>query len=268
MTGTIFAEALRRNWKAGLAWAIGLGLLAFFVILLMGDAAFVESMGAMLDMMPPAILQVFGADNAAALATTEGFVSAIFFTYAGLVMAVYGLLTGMAISANEEESGILDFVLSLPVSRTRLIVERIAAHVVISIGIVLFIFVALFSGTLITGIDIDRGRLLIGSINMLPMTLFMIALSAFAAAALRRRSTALGIVSAYIIASYFISFIAGAMTSAITDAISYSSVFTYYASERVAQQGLIPLFIFILLLAFGLFLLAALRYFERRDIAV
>jgi hypothetical protein len=96
----------------------------------------------------------------------------------------------------------------------------------------------------------------------------MIAFAAFAASALRRRSAALGIVAAYIIASYFIGFLAGAASSVVTDAASYLSIFTYFASERVAQEGLIPLFIFILLLAFGVLVWATLRWFERRDIAV
>ncbi|MBZ0294085.1 MAG: ABC transporter permease subunit, partial [Anaerolineae bacterium] len=194
--------------------------------------------------------------------------SAIFFTYAGLVMAIYGLLTGMAISANEEEEGILDVVLSLPVGRTQLIVERIAAHAVISVGIVIVIFLSLYGGALITGVDMNAGLLLAGSINLLPMTLFMIAMSAFAAASLRRRSTALGIVTAYIVASYIIAFIVGSIDSVVADAAGYVSFYTYYASEKVMQQGLIPLFVFILLLVGGLFLWAALRSFDRRDIGV
>jgi ABC-2 type transport system permease protein len=268
MSGTIFSETLRRNWRAGLFWGLGLALLAYFIMLMVGDAAFLEGMSAMFESLPPAIMQIFGASDMSALVSTEGFVSTIYFTYAGLVMAIYALLSGLNISANEEEAGILDLVLSLPVGRFQLILERYAAYVVISIGVVLLTHAGLLLGSLQTGVAVNQGLLLAGSINMLPMTLFMMAFTAALAVILRRRAAALGIAVAYLIASYFIDFLAKAVTHELMNVVSRISFFSYYDSQTVLKQGLVVANVLVLAVALVVFVVAALYFFKRRDIAV
>jgi ABC-2 type transport system permease protein len=268
MRGAIFAETLRRNWQAGLFWGLGLALLGYFVMAMVGDAAFLEQMAAMMKSMPPAITQVFGAVGIEDFITTEGFVSAVYFTYAGLVMAIYALLSGLNISANEEEAGILDIVLSLPVGRWQLILERYAAYVVMTVAVVLVAYLGLLLGSLQTGVEVNQSLLLAGSINMLPMTLFMMAFTVALAALLRRRAAALGLAATYLIASYFIDFLAAALTQPAMETVSLVSFFTYYDSQTVMQQGLVIANILVLVVALVVFMATALYFFKRRDIAV
>jgi ABC-2 type transport system permease protein len=268
MSGTIFAETLRRNWRAGLGWGLGIGLLAYFIMVLIGDAGFLEKITTVFESLPPALLQIFGAADVASFTSTEGFVSAVYFTYAGLILAIYALLSGLNISANEEEAGILDMVLSLPVGRLQLILERYAAYVLISIGVVLLAYVGLLIGSLQTGVDVDQGLLLAGAINMLPMTLFMMAFTAALAVILRRRAAAIGIAAAYLIASYFIDFLAQVVTHELMNAVSRVSFFTYYDSQTVLRQGLVLANILVLAVALVVFVVAALYFFKRRDISV
>lgn len=268
MRGTIFAETLRHNWRAGLFWGLGLALLGYFVMTMVGDAAFLEQMAAMMKSMPPTITQVFSAMGIEDFIMTEGFVSAVYFTYAGLVMAIYAVLSGLNISANEEEEGILDIVLSLPVGRWQLILERYTAYVVITVAVVLVAYLGLLLGSLQTGVEVNQGLLLAGSINMLPMTLFLMAFTTALAALLRRRAAALGLAVTYLIASYFIDFLAAALTHPAMEAVSLISFFTYYDSQAVMQQGLVIANILVLVAALVVFMAAALYFFKRRDIAV
>lgn len=268
MRGTIFTETLWRNWQVGLFWGLGLALLGYFIMTMVGDAAFLEQIAAMVKSMPPMITQVFSAAGVEDFITTEGFVSAVYFNYAGLIMAIYALLSGLNISANEEEAGILDIVLSLPVGRWQLILERYTAYVVMTVGVVLMAYLGLLLGSLQTGVEINQGKLLAGSINMLPMTLFMMAFTAALAARLRRRASALGVAATYLIASYFMDFLVAALTHPAMEAVSLISFFTYYDSRAVMRQGLVIANILVLVVALVVFMAAALYFFQRRDIAV
>jgi ABC-2 type transport system permease protein len=268
MSGTIFAETLRRNWRTELVWGLGIGLLGYFIVVLIGDASFLENMTAVLNSLPPSVLEVFGASSVSSFTSSEGFVSAVFFTYAGLIMAIYALLSGMNLSANEEESGILDLVLSLPVGRLQLMLERYAAYVLMTVGMALLIYMGLFLGSLQTGLKIDKGLLLAGVVNMLPITLFMMAFTAAVAVIVHRRGTALGIAAAYLIVAYFLNFLASAVTHVIVQTASYVSMFTFYDSQTVLQQGLVIGNILVLVIALLVFGAAALYFFKRRDIAV
>lgn len=266
MAGVIFIETLRRSWRQIVYWGLGLAILGYYVMAVIPDIDALQQYAALLDSMPPFLLQMFGAEDITALTTPEGFVAFGYYTYSLLVLMVYTVLAGMSITANEEDAGILDVLLSLPVPRWRVIVERFAAYTLITIGIVAVGFIGLFAGSQATALEIDTGRLLVGSINLLPPVLLLIAFAACMATVARRRSLAVMVTTVFIVASYFIDFLGNAASHALTDTLSHFSFFTYFDSQGVMVNGLNPANVALLLIVTAGLLAAALWFFERRDI--
>ena len=92
--------------------------------------------------MPPLLLQAFGMTDAAQLATPAGFLDFGFFSYMMLVLAAYAVIAGLSVTANEEDRGIMDVLLSLPIPRWRLVVERFLAYALILVLILVLTFLA------------------------------------------------------------------------------------------------------------------------------
>jgi ABC-2 type transport system permease protein len=268
MTGSIFINTLRRNWRQMIWWGLGLALLGSYGLIVIPDVKALEQYAAMAQNFPPALLQMFGAQDAAALATPEGFLNLVFYGYALLILAVYAVMAGLSVTANEEDSGILDVVLALPLARTRLMLEKLAAFAVITVGIAIIGLMGLLLGTAVTSLEINRARLVEGVINMLPATLMMIALTACLASVLRRKSTAIAAASGIIVASYFLDFIGRAVANEIVNAAQKLSFFTYYDSQDVILNGLNAGNMALLLALTAILVAAAVYSFNRRDVGV
>lgn len=267
MSGSIFRETLRRHWRQVLYWGIGIGMLSFYLMVVIPDVDALKQYANMVSAMPPVILQMFGLSSGEALATPEGFI-AFGLSYSLFIMAVFAVLAGLNVTANEEDSGILDMVLSQPLPRWRIIVEKFAAYTIITVGITLIGYLGLVIGSQLSNLEVDVQKMLPGYLNMAPSALVMLALTIFITTLVRRKSTATGIVVAVIAGSYFADFLGKAASNAIVDLARIFSFWAYYDGEAVVQNGL-NIGNVVLLVASALILVAgSLWAFNRRDIGL
>ena len=97
------------------------------LIVLMVPLFDMQAMSALLESFPPVILAMVGVgDDLAVFTSNEGFVALGFFGKSALIFAVYPVVMGMRISANEEDEGTSDVLLSLPISRAQVMVEEVS----------------------------------------------------------------------------------------------------------------------------------------------
>lgn len=269
IAGTIFTETLRRNWRQILYWGIGLALLGVYIAVVIPDVDALKQYAAIAESVPPALLQMFGAD-AATLATPEGFITFGFFGYTLLILAVYAVIAGLGVTANEEDAGILDIVLSLPVPRWRLVLEKLAAYMLIMVAIIVVGFLGMLLGAQTSALmrEINMTRLVEGTLNMIPSSLLMIALTAFVAAVVRRKNTATGIVAAFIVASYFVDFLGAAASGSAVSGVRALSFFSYYDAQAVVMNGLNVGNIALLLAVTALLVAGSVWAFQRRDVGL
>ncbi len=268
MAGVIFQDTLKHNWRGALYWGIGIGLLGFYLFVVIPDIEALKQYAGLIEALPPAMMQFFGVGSAAAIATPEGFLSFGFFGYALLIMAVYTVMAGLEVTANEEEEGIMDVMLSLPVPRWRLVIEKLGCHLLLTTVVVALGLVGLLIGMSLSALEVDVLKLVWGSLNMLPSLWLMTIITAFISAIIRRRSTTTAIAAAFVIASYFINFIGQMAPKTLAETVSYLSFFRYYDAEGVMMDGLNLGNMGLLLGAGVLLVLGALWAFERRDIGL
>lgn len=268
MSGVVFWNTLKSHWRGALYWGIGMGLLAYYILVIIPDVDALNQYAEMAATLPPVLMQMLGVSDSATLLAPEGFIGFGFFGYALLILAAYAVIAGLNVTANEEDEGILDIVLSLPLARWRLVVEKFAAHLVLTLGIVLMAILGMWLGVQQSVLDLNMARLVEATLNMLPGILFMIALTVFISVLVRRKAVAIGIVAGIIAASYFLDFIGKAVTNDIVQVVQKLSFYTYYDSAGVITHGLNAGNVALLLALTVILMAGALWFFNRRDVGL
>lgn len=243
MKGVIFFETLRRGWKATLIFALALSLLPLYIVAVLGDSTMFQQYTQMLTAMSWAV-DMFGGGDQAFTATPAGILNFGLFSWTILFLAAYAVIVGLSATANEEEQGILDVLLSAPVPRWQVVLEKLLAFTV-NIIVVLIIYAAASVAVVMASTTFNDPatggttplRLVEATFNMLPPTLLVMGFTALFAVLVRRRNTAASIAAAFVVASYFVDMIA--RTAQAGDGLRALSFFAYYDSVTVMRDGLL-----------------------------
>jgi ABC-2 type transport system permease protein len=269
VTGVAFRNVLQRNWRQTLYWGLGVALLGVYVIVAIPNVDVLQQYAGLLESMPPVLMAALGVTDLAQVATPEGFLGIGFFGYIMLVMAAYGVIAGLNVTANEEDRGVLDVVLSLPIPRWRLVLERFLAYAVSIVAILVIAALSMWlSAQANPGLNFDGGKLVQGVFNLLPGSLAVLAFTTFAGALLRSRGLAAAVASGFVVVSYFIDFIGNAASETAAATLRVFSFFSYYDGGRIMSTGLQWGNILVLLAATVVLAAAGLWFFERRDIGL
>jgi ABC-2 type transport system permease protein len=263
-TGVIFKRALRDSRSAMLWWGVGLAIYAFCIAIIY---PFVQGFEGLNTLLENPVMKVILGEDVADLASPGGFLGNYFFLMMPLILAVYNVLYGLGVTAAEEDRGTLDVLLSRPVPRWRLIAEKFAALVVAQFVIVAITLVGFLLGMLLTpSLTVGLGDLILGVLNLLPVTLCITGLTVLLSTLLRSRPAVGGIVAAVLVASYFLNTLSGLMEAPL-DNLRFASIFHYYNGGAVLLRG-VDWGGFLLLAGIAVGLVAlAMPFFQRRDLA-
>lgn len=267
MNGVVFKETLRRSWRGMLYWGLGFGIYGLMIMMIVQDANILKQYGEIAKAFPPAIMQLLGGD-VASLATPEGFLAYGFFGYLLLIFAVYAILSGLNVTASDEDAGIMDLVLSLPLPRWRLVLEKLLAYGLMVVGIMALSYVGLFVGEQFSALKVDNSRLLQATVNMIPASLMMVAFTAFMGALFRSKSTATAVSAVFVIGSYVLNFLGLAASGTFFDKLKGLSFFNYYDHQGVIVHGLSISNVMVLLVVTVICAGATIWTYQRRDVGI
>ena len=189
----------------------------------------------------------------------QAFLSSLWFGVAQLLMAGFAI-TQVGRWSAEDTDGRLELILSTPVSRTRVVIER---ALVLAVGALI---IAAASGAAVgiesnfQSIDLDGGRLAEASLMLVPVTLVFAAVGALLAARLPR--AAVGILGTFAFVSYLMLQVGPIFK--MPDWFGDLSAFKLYGqplTEGIDQTGL-AIMVAIVLAAFW----ASAVVMRRRDI--
>jgi len=267
MQGELFLETLRHSWRTAFYWGLVLAFLAFLSMSFVQDMDALKQYEQLFKTLPPALLAAFGM-NVTENFTPEAFINLAVFARLALLVRIYGVMAGLSISSSEEDEGIMDMVLTTPVARWRVIVERFAAHCLLTVLLALLTYAGLLLGAQSVTMPMDMGKLFIASMNIIPLIIFTLGLTALVATLVRRRSVAIALVSGIVVGSYFVDALGAAASETIMNSLRAFSYFRYYDSQTVMSSGLNPLYLLILLGGSLLMIGAAVYRWERRDVGL
>lgn len=140
MSFTLFRTTLKLSQWAIVAWAVFLILYGLFIVLLFPSIQ--ETSGALVQeyikSMPEAVLKALGLTEetmekvfADGGYTLEGFLGTEYLTWWPLIAGIYAFMFGSGIVAREVERGTMEFLLSHPIPRYRLVVSKFVAFLAI-----------------------------------------------------------------------------------------------------------------------------------------
>jgi ABC-2 type transport system permease protein len=267
MRGELFLETLRRSWRTAFYWGLALGLISLFTVLFVQDLDALKQYEELFKTLPTGLLAALGM-NVSREMTPEVFINLAVFAQLVLIVPVYGILAGLSLTSNDEDEGIMDMVLTAPVARWRVIVERFAAFCAFIVLIALFNHIGVLIGSKFVQLPLDLNKLAVASLNLIPLMIFTTAMTGLVATLVRRRSLAIGIAALIVIVSYFLDTLGAAASDSILNTLRPLSYFRYYDSANIMFDGLNPLHLLILLGGALLMIGAAVYRWERRDVGL
>jgi len=230
----IFWHEFKSGLRSLLIWS---GVMALFILLsVMKMAGYVNNpeMIAVLKAMPQAISAAFGL-GPFDLTTLEGFFG-VMFVYFALIGAIAAATWGSGVLSREESGKTADFLLALPVSRSRVLTAKALAALV---NCLLFTLVTgVVSALAVQSYQPEAGfyRLLVLEMEaMFLIELIFLAIGLMLASLLRPSWRAASVAIALILASYFAFAISN--MSRDFDFLKYFTPFKYFDAAVFLREG-------------------------------
>ncbi len=265
MLNSVLLKTLRDQRRTFLWWSAGLSAVNALIIILYPSVEDVPELDAIMESMPEALARLFMGD-VVNLTSPEGYLnSQLFILVLPLLFLVFTIGRGSGAIAGEEERGTLDLLLSLPVRRSQVVLEKFVAMVVATLALGLVSWLSMAAAALAVGMEIDFVRL--GEVT-LSCTLLGLAFGAMALAlgcAKGSRGLCLGVTSALAIAAYFLNALAP-IAESLEPAQKLSPFYLYIGADPLTS-GLNLVHAGVLTGLTTAFLAIGVVLFGRRDLA-
>ena len=268
MSGIIVGNTLRTAWKQVLYWGLGLGALGLYIDFIASSPDIISGYADLLKSMPPAMLRAFGASGIELLTTAEGWIVTVFVSEAAIFLSVFAVLAGLNISANDEQSGLMDIILSLPISRSAYMLERWLGYAIIGFAIVLLCALITVAGMIGMNVDARGDVILMSILNLYPSMLLVMTATCLLTTALRRRAAAVGLSAAFVVLSYIFYIVGASASGAIADLMESLSYFSYVNGEDFVKGVYDPANTLAVLAAALIGFVLSQKMFVNRDIGI
>jgi ABC-2 type transport system permease protein len=258
----IFLRELRSNFKSLVIWSFI--VILFNVVGFSKFSAFYENpeMLAIMDSMPPAMIEALSM-NAFNLTTVTGFYG-IMIVYYGLILAIAAAMWGSDIISKEERDRTVEFSLTLPVTRARVVSAKIAAVMVYCLVLLLVTLGITLAGaqSYQPGSEFYPFVAISMLAYVLTQMIFM-ALGIFLGCAMKRHKRAGAVAIAVLLTAYFTSILAGLHED--MDFLKYFTPFKYFDAALMLNENRIEVIYIFLSVGLIVVLLAGayLTYYKR-----
>lgn len=261
MLGEVTRLDVRLRRRSLYGYALGLGAYVLVIVALYPSFKNDTSLD-QLTANGSTVAALFGATGP--LTTPTGWLSAnVFANFGPLIVLLLGIGYGAGCLAGQDEDGTLGLVVTLPLSRARIVLEKVAALVLLALVASLATLLAALAGRAFdlyvapAGlVGVTAGMLLLG----IDFGLVAMAIGAVTGS----RGTALGIASALAAASYLVASLAPVVSW--LHPARYTSLFFFAVGDQQLQNGLSPAWAAVLLAVAVLLVGGCLAAFDRLDV--
>ncbi len=266
MIRTLTGKGIWDRRKTLMWWGIGMAL---YVIL---NVAFFpslkeESFSELFESVPEAMLAAFGIQDIAALSTGVGYVnSQLYDGFGTILVAAWAIAIGATTLSSEEDSKTMDMLLALPLSRTRVVLEKWLAMVALMAAISAVIFLVLVASNPIWDLNLTMAGMVWVNVGLALLSVLFGTVAMAVSAVSGRRGLAIG-VSGGLMALFFLLYGLGSVVESLRS-IRGASPFYWYL-DSVPLAGAASISGFLGMASVTLLLLAvAIRGFNRRDVGI
>ncbi len=197
--------------------------------------------------------------------TAIGYLSTeLFSATLPLIFIAVGVTWGARVATDEIEAGTADVLLSLPISRSRVIATRIAAMAGVVLGLGVVLAVALGVGAEVVDMSVPVARLAAASWATALAGLAFGAIAVLVGAVSGRRSMALGIALAIAIAAFVVYSLAPLVD--VMDRLNPYNPMQWTVGVESLKDGLHPAESLVALAFAAALMVGAVVAFDRRDV--
>jgi ABC-2 type transport system permease protein len=262
----IFARELKANLRSLVIW--GVIVILFVMIGTSKFSAYYNNpeMLAILDDMPQALLSAFNF-QAFNLTTISGFFG-VMFTYFALLLSIAATMWGSDVISKEERDKTVEFSLTLPVTRSRLVTAKTLAALVNCIGLLLITWAASLVAVAQYQPDSEFYSFLrLCMLALFIMQLIFLAIGVFLGCAMKRYKRASAVAVSLLLGTYFLSVISGLNKN--LEFLKYLSPFKYFDPGVLLREARLDLvFVGLSLAIILLSMVGAYLTYARRDLYI
>lgn len=263
MLRNIFLKSLWDKRYSLVWWGSGV-ILFVLMVMLFYPSVNTTDYDLILQSIDPNLLKIF-VGNITSFNSPEGYLnSQLFFMIMPFIFLAFSVLLGSEILAREEKKGTLELLLSAPISRWRVVLEKFAALTVANIILGMVLFLSLLASAWWVDMNIDTIRLWDVSIALILFGLFFGGLSLALTCIQGNRELSMGIAGGLGVVSYFLN----ALAPVVSELEPYQelSVFYYYIGNDPLLNGLDWWHGAVLLISTLLLVAGGVLVFQKRDL--
>jgi ABC-2 type transport system permease protein len=264
MRGSVLARTLRDSRRGVLWWSVGLAGLVALMVAVYPSVRDSPGLDELLESYPEALKGIVGFGGELDYSSGAGYLGIELFSFmVPLLLIIAAVSAGSAAVAGEEERGTLDLLLSTPVSRRRLVLEKLGALTAELLALGAVLWLALAAGARAGDLGVSAGHLGAATASAVLLALAFGTIALFVGAATGRRSRAIAVAAAGAVAAYFVDSLSS--LSRLLDVLQEGSPFYHYSVSDPLRHGLeAPHVAFLLAVAIVASALAVVAV-ERRD---
>ena len=252
----------RRRIKGSLALAAGLAVLTSLYVWMFPSISEGIDLDAYVQSMPPALRAAFGIQS---LGSIEGFLAAELYSFGiVLLMGLYLAYAAASVIADDVEDERMDMLLALPVTRSKVLLEKFSALLVPIVVVNLVLPVVVYGGVLAIGESLSVADLLMAHALSVPYLLATASVGLCASVWFDRTSLAQRAAMGAVFGLFLVDSV---VTNTEFAALGALSPTRYYDPAAILVRSEYDLAGAAVLLVAAVVLVAASRaYFRRKDI--
>lgn len=268
----IYLKTIRDKRRSILGWSIGFLVYSFFILSLYPtfsseNEAIINYLKVFADMP---FLKLFGInpENILEFTTPEGFLNPEFFyMVAPILIIMLSVSLGSDAIAGEEERKTMDLLLSNPISRERIVLEKFLAVISVIFTVIVFSYIGFIICILVYKINnINLGRLLQAEIMLGYLGVSFGSFAFFLGCITGDKGKSITISAIFAIISYLINSLSN--VAQFLSKLRIISLFYYYGGDNPLKKGIYLPHLGIIIAFIVICLLVSLLAFRRRDIRI
>jgi len=265
MLRSVLLKTLHDSRRALLWWGLGLVGLVSMMVAVYPSVRGNESLNKLVQDYPKALKAFIAFGGAVDYTTAAGYLgSELFSLMIPLLLLVAAIGAGARAIAGEEDQGTLDLLLANPISRRRLVLDKLAALAVELALLAVVLLAALAIGAWLSDMDIGVSRLAAATLDAALLALLFGALAMLVGCATGHRGAAIAVPAAAAVAAYLVNVLA-ALVSPLEQLQKASPFYHYVAGDPLRHGLALDHSAFLVAAALAVTALAPIA-FEHRDL--
>lgn len=262
----MFKREMKTNLKSFIIWTLillGLFLLVFLVYPSISSSDNIKYLNDAMEMFPEELLKAFNMDistldTAFGWLKTEGFVLLL------LITGVYSSILASNILLKEESDKTIEYLNSLPTTRTKIVLNKIICGLIYIILMILIVSIFNYVGLSLSG-ALDKKTYILLSITPLFSSIVIFGACLFISTFFHKTKKTFGISIGVVFASYFLNILSELSES--TEFLKYFSIFTLADVRNVVVNSSInPLIIFLSLFITIIFIVLTIIHYNHKEL--